>query len=100
MTEVITTSILQGFELKNSFFEEWPWFKFNNLGLALGMALKFYTNVAKRLKLKIRKFWDLLSTFVDVTGEKLVWWEGEGWGLWVNFLIKYWIIYGYRYISL
>ena len=24
-------------------------FKFNNLGLALGMALKFYTTVAKRL---------------------------------------------------
>ena len=64
------------------------------------MALKFYTNVAKRLKLKIRKFWDLLSTFVDVTGEKLVWWEGEGGGLWVNFLIKYWIIYVYRYISI
>ena len=28
-----------------------PWFKFNNLGMALGMSLKFYANVAKGLKL-------------------------------------------------
>ena len=48
------------------------WFKFNNLGLALGTNLKFYTSVAKGLKLKIRKFWGLISTFVEVTGEKLV----------------------------
>ena len=32
------------------------WFKFNNLELALGMALKVYTSVGKRLKLKVRKF--------------------------------------------
>ena len=31
------------------FIEEWSWFKFNNLALALGMALKFYTSVAKEL---------------------------------------------------
>ena len=43
-----------------------------NLGLALGMALKFYTGVGKGLKLKIRKIWRLIPTFVEVTGEKLV----------------------------
>ena len=36
----------------------------NILGLALGIALKFYTSVAKRLKLKMRKFWRLIPTFV------------------------------------
>ena len=35
------------------------------------MALKFSTNVAKRLKLKFRKFWVLIITFVEVTREKL-----------------------------
>ena len=44
----------------------------NNLGLALGMALKFHTIVAKMLKLKVRKFLELIPTFVEVTGEKLV----------------------------
>ena len=46
--------------------------KFNNLALALGMALKFYTSVAKVLKLKARGFWRLILTFVEVTREKLV----------------------------
>ena len=41
-------------------------FKFNNLGLALK------ANVAKRLKIESRKFWGLILTFVQVTGEKLV----------------------------
>ena len=45
--EVIITSILLGFDQKNRFFEGWSWFKFNNLGLALGTALKFYISVAK-----------------------------------------------------
>ena len=43
-------------------------FKFNNLRQNLGMALKFYTSVAKGLKLKVRMFF----MFVEVTGEKLV----------------------------
>ena len=30
--------------------------KFNNLGLALGMALSFYAGVAKGLKLKVKNF--------------------------------------------
>ena len=36
------------------------------------MAFKFYTSVAKGLKLKVRKFCGLIPTFVVVTGEKLV----------------------------
>ena len=36
------------------------------------MNLKFYTSVAKGLKLKVRKFWGLITTLVEVTGEKLV----------------------------
>ena len=71
MREVIITSILSGFDQKY-FFKEWSWFKLNNLGLALDMALKFYTIVAKRLKLKVRKFWGLIPRFVEVTGEKLI----------------------------
>ena len=38
--------------------------------LALGMALKLYTNVAKGLKLKAREFWVLILTFVEVTEKK------------------------------
>ena len=57
---------------KTAFFEGWSWFKFNNLGLALGTNLKFYTSLSKGLKLKVRKFWGLIPTFVEVTGEKLV----------------------------
>ena len=57
---------------KATFFEGWSWLKFNNLELALGMVLKFYTKVEKGLKLKVRKFLGLTLTFVEVTGEKLV----------------------------
>ena len=57
---------------KAAFFEGWSWFKFNNLGPTLGANLKFYSSVAKELKLKVRKFWGLIPTFVEVTGEKLV----------------------------
>ena len=35
---------------RNSFFERWSWFKFNNLDLALVTNLKFYTSVKKGLK--------------------------------------------------
>ena len=41
------------------------------------MTLKFYTGVAKGSKLKVRKFWELIATFIEVTGGKL---EGEGGG--------------------
>ena len=57
---------------KTAFFERWSWFKFDNLRLALDTKLKFYTSVAKGLKLKVRKFWELIPTFVEVAGEKLV----------------------------
>ena len=57
---------------KTAFFEGWSWFKFNNLGLALGTNLKLYTSLSKGLKLKVKKFWGLIFTFVEVTGEKLV----------------------------
>ena len=60
--EVITTSILQGFGPKKTLFEEWSLFKFNNLGLALGTKLKFYTSVAKELKLKLERFCGLTPT--------------------------------------
>ena len=36
------------------------------------MTLKFYTSVAKELKLKVRKFCGLTRTFGEGTGEKLV----------------------------
>ena len=56
---------------KTAFFEGWSCFKFNNLGLKLGMNLKFYTSVEKGLKLKVRKFWGVIPTFVEVTGKKI-----------------------------
>ena len=34
--------------------------------------MKIYTSLAKGLKLKVRKFLGLISTFVEVTKEKLV----------------------------
>ena len=42
------------------------------MGLALGTNLKFYISLSKGLILKVRKFWGLIPTFVEVTGEKLV----------------------------
>ena len=57
---------------KTAFFEGWSWFKFNNLGLTLGKNLKFYTILLKGLKLKMRTFLGFITTFVEVTGEKLV----------------------------
>ena len=70
MRGVTITSILSRFDQKNHFFEGWSWFKVNNLGLALGMALKFYTSVTKGLKLKVRKSWGLTPAFVEVAGGK------------------------------
>ena len=40
--------------------------------LLLGRNLKFYTSVAKGLELKVRKFWELIPPFVEVTRKKLV----------------------------
>ena len=69
-------SMKENLTRKTNFFEGGSWFKFNDLGLALGMALKFYVCEARELKLKSRKFWGLISTFVEVIGEKL-WGGGE-----------------------
>ena len=49
------------------------------MGLALGVALKFYKSVAKELKLKVRGFLGLIPTRIEVTGKKLV----ERWVLFV-----------------
>ena len=54
---------------KTAFFEEWSWFKFNNLGLALGMTL--YQD-SKRVKVTVRKFLVLIPTSVEITVAKLV----------------------------
>ena len=62
-----------------AFFEGWSWFKFNNFWLAVGTNLKFCTNVAKDLKLKVRMFWEQNPTFLEVTREKLI-----GGGLFAN----------------
>ena len=69
---------------KTTFFEGWSWFKFNNLGLALGRNLKFYTSLSKGLRLKVRKFWGLILTFVEVTGEKLV----RGWSFFGRLILN------------
>ena len=46
--------------------------KFNDLRLAVSMTLQFNINVVKGLKLNDRKFLGQISTFVEVTGQKLV----------------------------
>ena len=53
-------------------------FKLNNLELALCIALKFYTSMAKELKLKVRKFSGKIPRFVEVTEKKLVGGDGGG----------------------
>ena len=42
---------------KTLFFEGWSWFKFHNLGMALGIALKFCISVAKGSTLNSKGFW-------------------------------------------
>ena len=61
------------------------------------MALKFYTSVEKGLKLKVKKFWWLIPTFLEVTGEKLVECGGEGgwqggWGCSLQLVETYWLV--------
>ena len=60
MREAIITSILSKFDQKKNFFVGWRWYKLDNLGFALSMALKFYASVAKGLKLKVRRFCGLI----------------------------------------
>ena len=42
----------------------------NNLVLELGLNLRFYTGLAKGLKLKVRKILGLIRTFVEVIEKK------------------------------
>ena len=74
---------------KTAFFEGWSWFKFNHLEQALVTNFKVYTSVAKGLKLKVRKFWGPIRTFVEVTGEKLV--GGKGAFLHIRLPLPSWI---------
>ena len=60
MREVIISQIIYGFVQKTD-FDGWSWFNVNNLRLALGMTLKFYSSVAKRWKLKVKKCWGKLE---------------------------------------
>ena len=39
------TLIIEVFDQKNRFCEEWSWFKFNNLGLVIGIPLNIYSSV-------------------------------------------------------
>ena len=71
MREFIKPQVYKDLTRKTAFFEGWFWFKFNNLGLTLGMNLKFYTSAAKGSKLKVRKFFGA-NSLVEVTGKKLV----------------------------
>ena len=75
---------------KTTFFEGWSWFKLNNYGLALGMDLKFYTSVAKGLKLKVRKFLGLIPLFVEVTEEKLIFCSPPSPPSWIGLKKRLW----------
>ena len=50
-------------QLYKDYFEEWFSFKLNFLEPVLDVTLKFYSNV--------KKFWGLILTFGEVTGQKL-----------------------------
>ena len=63
----ILSTLLQ----KKHFFEEWSWFKFNDLGVTLCTGFKFYISVAKGLKPKfcgLIEVVEVTSRFVEVTG--------------------------------
>ena len=56
MREVIITSILQGFDRKNHFFDGWSWFKFNNLGwVGSSYQLEILHQCVKRVRTKSQK---------------------------------------------
>ena len=87
MREVVITSIFWGFDQKKHFFEGWSWFKFNYLGLALGMTLKLYTSVAKifcSLPILNRvdlKHWETQLNFTNSEREKASSWTRSCWSL-------------------
>ena len=57
--EVIITAFFDG------------WCHGSSLIIWAGTRYKLYTYVTKELKLKVRKFWGLIPTFVEVAGESL-----------------------------
>ena len=71
MREIITTSILKEFNQKKQFCGE-VLLQLRKIVLALGIDLKFYTSVENELKVKIRKFWGVIFTFLNIIGKKLV----------------------------
>ena len=66
MREVIINSILQEFD------QETPFLKSGLGSHGVGIAMKFCTRVAKAIKLKVKKFWGLVPSFVEVIGKKLI----------------------------
>ena len=72
MREVIITSILSGFDQKKYFFWEVVLVQVQWFGTDARYGLELYTSVVKGSKLKVRKFWGLLPTFVEFAREKLV----------------------------
>ena len=43
--------------------------KLDYLGPALAMALKLFISATNEIKIKVKTFWRLIPTFVEVTGE-------------------------------
>ena len=75
---------------RKTVFEGKSWFKFNNLGLAIGRNFKFYTSVAKGLKLKVIKLFEANSYVCRNyrnTGEK---WEGSQYLGTLDKTIQFW----------
>ena len=60
MKEIITASILEGFD----FFNGWSWLKFNNLR----MPLEIYSSMLKALTIKVRKFF---TTVIKIVSAKI-----------------------------
>ena len=54
---------------KSNFFEGYSWLKLDYLGPALAMALKLFICATNEIKIKVKTFWRLIPTFVEVTGE-------------------------------
>ena len=71
---------------KTAFFEGWPWFKFNNLELALDTNLKFYSSLSKGLEEKVRKYWGLIPTFVEEENRRNRRKSGRGGPFWLRIL--------------
>ena len=57
MKQIVITLILYRFNEKNHHFLRVVLVQVNKLILAVDMALKSYTTVAKRLKLELENFW-------------------------------------------